>query len=60
MASNHTVERIARLNLYAEKLRTRLRGEIPAKFTHRPEVFKQMIESDLKKTLDTVEALKLK
>lgn len=51
--------RIARLVTYAESLKQRLAGEIPLKHKKSPEAFKQMIEIDLKKTLATIEALRI-
>lgn len=51
-------DRLARLTKYVEQLKQRLSGAVPAKYANRPEVFKQMISIDLKKTLAVMEKLK--
>lgn len=56
---NHNAERIIRLNAYAEGLRNRLTGEVPVRHKQRESEFKKMIEIDLKKTLLTIEKLKV-
>lgn len=51
-------DRLARLTKYVEQLKQRLSGTVPSKYANRPEVFKQMISIDLKKTLAVMEKLK--
>lgn len=51
-------DRLNRLLVYAEKLRQRLTGAVPEKYKNRPEIFKQMIEIDLKKTEATITKLR--
>lgn len=57
-ATNNTKERIVRLTTYAEGLKHRLSGEIPSKHKAAPEAFRSMVETDLRKTLATIEKLK--
>lgn len=52
-------ERINRLTTYADMLRNRLTSEIPAKHKANPAAFKQMIETDLKRTLSDIERLRI-
>jgi hypothetical protein len=52
-------ERIARLEVYAANLKTRLTSPVPDKHKNSPESFKQMIETDLRKTLATIDKLKI-
>jgi hypothetical protein len=42
---------------YAEGLKQRLSAAVPPKHAHRPQVFKDMIALDLKKTLTRIEKL---
>lgn len=58
MAAPNNAERIARLTTYAEALKQRLVGGVPEKHKDSAAGFKQMLEIDLKKTLDTIERLK--
>lgn len=58
MATTNNADRINRLQVYADMLKSRLTGGVPEKHKDSPESFKQMIEIDLKKTLDTIAKLK--
>jgi hypothetical protein len=51
-------DQIPRLMKYAEHLKQRLSSAVPEKFKHRPEVFKEMVSLDLKKTLAKIEKLR--
>ncbi len=51
--------KIARLSTYADMLKNRLAGDVPAKHKASPVSFKQMIEIDLKKTLADIERLRI-
>jgi hypothetical protein len=46
-----------RLTKYVETLRQRLSSTVPKKFEHRPQVFKDMISLDIRKTLAKIERL---
>ena len=46
------------LIVYAEGLKRRLTGEIPAKHQKAPQYFKQMLEMDLKKTNQDIDKLR--
>lgn len=46
-----------RLLKYVELLKQRLSSAIPEKHLHRPQVFKDMLQLDLKKTLARIEKL---
>lgn len=46
------------LIVYAEGLRHRLAGDIPAKHQKAPQAFKQMLEIDLKKTNQDIDKLR--
>ena len=47
------------LIVYADALKHRLAGEVPAKHQKAPAYFKQMLETDLKKTNQDIERLRL-
>lgn len=51
-------ERVGRLEKYANDLRQRLAGKVPAKYAANPEPFIQMLQIDLNKTLLKIEELK--
>ena len=59
MATNNG-ERIARLNVYVEKLQYRLSAPVPPRHKDSAKEFKAMLETDLKKTLMTIDSLKAK
>lgn len=56
--SKSNAERVVRLQIYADKLRTRLTGGVPERHRNAPEEFKRMIDIDLQKTMATIEKLK--
>lgn len=45
------------LNKYAQTLRQRLSSPVPPKHEHRIQVYKDMLELDLKKTMRKIESL---
>ena len=51
-------DKVARLQKYVEFLKQRLNGAVPERHAHRPEVFKEMIQLDLKKTQFQIDKLK--
>jgi hypothetical protein len=57
--ANHQKEKIESLKKYAEGLEQRLRGPVPQRHAHRPEIFKKMVELDLKKTRAAIEKLSM-
>lgn len=57
MVGDSVKKRVMRLNVYAEKLKNRLRDEVPPRYKNNPEAFKEMVSIDLKKTLTTIEKL---
>jgi hypothetical protein len=57
MAGPNFKEKITRLKVYADMLRSRLTSPIPEKHKNAPDEFKKMIERDLKKTLATIDKL---
>ena len=57
-AVSNNEERINRLKLYAQNLEQRLKGAIPERHKSRVTAWKEMLESDLKKTLTTIESLR--
>lgn len=52
-----TDQKLAALRLYAQNLRQRLQAPVPQEHLHRPEIYKDMLELDLKKTMKRIEAL---
>lgn len=52
-----TEQKRAALLKYAETLKQRLLAKIPEKHIHRPQVFKDMLALDLKRTLIRIEKL---
>lgn len=58
MAAPNNSERISRLQVYAEGIKQRLSGPVPPKHKDTAAGWKQMLEIDLKKTLDTIERLR--
>lgn len=51
-------DQVPRLTRYVELLKQRLAGGIPEKHAHRPEVFKDMLKLDIKKTQAKIDKLK--
>ena len=51
-------DKVARLQRYVEVLKQRLNGMVPEKHAHRPEVFKDMIQRDIRKTQAQIDKLK--
>lgn len=58
MAVPNNAEKIARLQVYADALKARLTGGTPPKHKDSPEQFKQMIETDLRKTEAKIKELR--
>lgn len=50
-------QKLSALRLYAQNLRQRLQAPVPQKHLHRPDIYKDMLELDLKKTMRKIEAL---
>ena len=50
-------DKIQRLQIYAASLKDRLARPVPAQHSCRAAAFKQMLEIDLKKTLNKIEEL---
>jgi hypothetical protein len=51
-------DKIQKLQIYAEKLKQRLSSTVPEKHKHRPEIFKEILRIDLKKTEQRIEKLR--
>lgn len=50
-------QKLSALRLYAQNLRQRLQAPVPQKHLHRPEIYKDMLELDLKKTMSRIEKM---
>ncbi len=51
-------DKVQKLTKYAEHIKQRLNSAVPERHTHRPQVFKDMLKLDLKKTIAKIEKLK--
>ena len=58
MAVVDNTAKVLRLMAYVEVLRNRLSTSVPPRHADRPQEFKAMLETDLKKTLITIDKLK--